>query len=157
LYGNSDPGYRELIIEESKRLNLNDDVKIFNSVYGSHKWDVYQSANIFVLPSYSENFGIVIAEAMLAGLPVITTSSTPWRILADRGMGWIVDNDVNQLSKALREAIEMPDEQRKKMGLRAQDYAREHFLWAKVLPKYAETYAWVAGAKNDKPGWVFID
>ena len=157
LYGNPDPGYEKLVNNTVEQFGLHESVKVCGPVYGKDKWRVYQSAKVFVLPSYSENFGIVVAEAMLAGLPVITTSSTPWGLLTDGGMGWIVDNDVNQLRKALQESIDLSDEQRQQMGLKAQQYAREHFLWEKILPKYAETYAWVGGVNNNKPSWVVCD
>lgn len=42
------------------------------------KWEAYARADLFILPTYSENFGIVIAEALWAGVPVITTKGTPW-------------------------------------------------------------------------------
>jgi glycosyltransferase involved in cell wall biosynthesis len=41
---------------------------------------ILRSADIMVLPTYSENFGIVVAEALALGVPVITTTGTPWKI-----------------------------------------------------------------------------
>ncbi|MEZ5591148.1 MAG: glycosyltransferase [Gammaproteobacteria bacterium] len=47
-----------------------------------------ESADLFVLPSFSENFGVVIAEALAHGVPVITTRGTPWKGLLQHGCGW---------------------------------------------------------------------
>lgn len=55
------------------------------------KWEAYARANLFVLPTYSENFGIVIAEALWAGVPVITTKGTPWSDLVSHNCGWWID------------------------------------------------------------------
>ena len=53
---------------------------------------MFRDSDAFVLPTYSENFGIAIAEAMSWGLPVITTTGTPWSALSDPSMGYIKPN-----------------------------------------------------------------
>jgi glycosyltransferase involved in cell wall biosynthesis len=55
-------------------------VHFVGAKYGEAKWDFLRSADIMVLPTYSENFGIVVAEALALGVPVITTTGTPWKI-----------------------------------------------------------------------------
>lgn len=83
------------------------------------KWEAYARADLFVLPTYSENFGIVVAEALWAGVPVITTKGTPWKDLVDHKCGWWIElPDVNSrgecgdmlwpaLDSALSEAFKM--------------------------------------------------
>lgn len=76
------------------------------------KWEAYARADLFVLPTYSENFGIVIAEALWAGVPVITTKGTPWSDLVSHNCGWWIDLPTGDglakwdaLDEALKEAL----------------------------------------------------
>lgn len=154
LYGPADPGYAEQIDAAIERLALGTSVKLKGPVFGTEKWQAYRNADVFVLPSYSENFGIVVAESLLAGLPVITTKATPWECLEAERLGWLVENDPGQLAEALRQAMQLSDSQREQMRGRAAAYARAHFLWPDIIDKYAETYAWVTGARVQRPAWV---
>lgn len=154
LHGPADPGYAERIDAAMERLALRSSVKLQGPVFGKEKWQTYKNADVFVLPSYSENFGIVVAESLLAGVPVITTRATPWESLEAERLGWLVDNDPVQLAEALWQSMQLHDEQREQMGLRAEAYARAHFLWPDIINKYAETYAWVSGEQSRRPAWV---
>ena len=103
---------------------MGDHVKLGDPLYGDEKWRKLQQSSIYVLPSYSENFGITVAEALLSGLPVITSRATPWSELSSRGLGWIVDNDVTQLRDALdlavsTDASRLRSHQRRSPGLRS--------------------------------------
>jgi len=62
-------------------------VRVFD---GTGKPAPYAHASLFLLPSHSENFGLVIAEALAHGLPAIVTDTTPWRRLTDSGGGGCV-------------------------------------------------------------------
>lgn len=61
-----------------KDLGLEADFTYLGDLSDVEKWTAYRRADVFVLPTYSENFGIVVAEALAAGVPVITTKGAPW-------------------------------------------------------------------------------
>ncbi|MFT0625593.1 glycosyltransferase [Ectopseudomonas guguanensis] len=155
IYGHADPGYADEVGAAIRNMGLSGSVALKGPVFGVEKWQAFKNSDIFVLPSYSENFGIVVAESLLAGVPVITTQSTPWQCLEKEGLGWIVENNVEQLAGALSHAMSLTDAHRKQMGAAASVYAREHFLWPKVIEKYCHTYAWLTGRQTQRPAWIY--
>jgi len=84
--------------------------------YGEAKWDFLRSADVMVLPTYSENFGIVVAEALAVGVPVITTKETPWEDLDTYHCGWWINLSVKDLEKALVMAFKTPTKLLETMG-----------------------------------------
>ncbi len=104
------------------------------------KWHAYRDANLFIHPSVSENFGISIAEALYAGLPVITTRGTPWKELETYRCGWWIDIGVEPLAEALKEAMGLSDEERQAMGSRGHQLIEEKYTWPAIGRKMAEAY-----------------
>ena len=104
------------------------------------KWQAYGRADLFVLPTYSENFGIVVAEALWAGVPVITTKGTPWQELEERKCGWWIDTGVEPFVKALGEATAKSDAERHKMGERGRRLVEEKYTWDAVVKNMVAGY-----------------
>ncbi len=97
------------IAEASDLSDASDaDIIFMGSVQGEAKWDLIKRADIFVLPSRSENFGIVVGEALSCGVPVVTTAVGPWLEAA-------VGSSSRQLQKG--ENIEHPAEEREVLKL----------------------------------------
>jgi len=101
---------------------------------------MFAEASAFVLPTFSENFGNAVAEAMLRGLPVITTTGTPWSVIKERGLGWYIAPSQSALATAVRELLTTDRQALIDMGARAREYAREHLLVDAVRPKLMEMY-----------------
>ncbi len=142
--GPDEVGHRAELEREVRALRLGSCVEFVGEVEGKDKERLFRSAHLFVLPSFSENFGIVVAEAMSYGLPVIATHGTPWAELARRDCGWWVPPTPDGIANALRLAVGMNDEQRAAMGARARTYARE-FDWSDIARKTAGVYDWILG------------
>lgn len=143
-------GYSEDVAHEAEMRQLVqtlrlDSVSFVGERTGIAKWDFLRSADLFVLPSHSENFGIVVAEAMVVGLPVIATTGAPWRILRDEGMGWWTEPTVEGIAAALTNACSEADEQRAKRGAKARAYAAREFSWDGIGRRMARCYLWAAG------------
>ena len=81
----------------SSELGIAGEVEFRGPVFGEAKWDLLEQADLFVLPTYSENFGIAVAEALASGLPVITTKGAPWAALTTYACGWWTEINVPAL------------------------------------------------------------
>lgn len=98
----------------------------------------YAVASLFLLPSHSENFGLVIAEALAAGVPALVTDTTPWTGLATSGSGWCVPWD--QYGPALATALGTRPAALEAMGRRGRDWTARDFSWEKAARLLAEFY-----------------
>lgn len=135
---------------------LVDEFEFVGAVDGQEKTALCQSADLFVLPTFSENFGVVVAEALACGVPVITTTGAPWQILETHGCGWWVETGTDALVAALREATRTDSEVLRKMGERGRLYAEEAFGWSAIAENMLAVYRWMLG-HGDLPECVQLD
>lgn len=153
IVGNGEPNYIESLKLKVERLGMQDSINILPPVFGTAKVRLYQESSLFCLPSYSENFGMVIAEAMSCGVPVITTTNCPWGILNDTNTGWCIDLSVENLEKALREAITMDSAELYYKGQQSSKLVLENFNYRNVAEKTKTLYEWILN-KTENPLFV---
>jgi glycosyltransferase involved in cell wall biosynthesis len=139
IVGHGEPSY----VEELKRLCANG--KIANVTFHSHvdgaaREAMFARAAAFVLPTYSENFGNVVGEALIRGLPVITTTGTPWSVIAEQNLGWYVEPSLECLKGALTQLFATDAAALAAMGGRGHDYVQTHLLVDAVRPQLLEMY-----------------
>ena len=154
VVGNGEDEYIQSLENRVERLGLKDSIRILPPVFGNDKTRIYQESALFCLPSFSENFGLVIAEAMSCGTPVITTTNCPWDILNETNTGWCIDLSVDNLEYALREALSMSPAELYDMGQRASKLIRDNFDYRIVARKTLCLYEWLLGGGN-KPEFVY--
>lgn len=148
--------YAKYIIELSKKLDLKN-IYFVGEVFGDSKEELFQSSSIFVLPSYSENFGIVVAEALSHAVPVITTSGTPWGKVTEKKCGWYIDPEVNLLKNSLEQAMRIEQNEREQMGLRGRKWMEQSYGWESIAYKMHSTYHWLLNPDLSKPKDVVND
>ena len=148
IAGEGEPDYVETLKKSAISLGLSEVVKFVGGVYGAEKVSLLQSADFFVLPTYSENFGIVVAEALACGTPVITTHGTPWKELEDNACGWYIPVGVNALKKTLREAISVTGETIERMGRNGRRLVEKQYTDKSVASRFFEKYTFLLS--NDR-------
>ncbi len=156
IAGPEEEGYLAELKSIISAAGLHSDFEFCGPVYGAEKEFLLRTADLFILPTKNENFGVAIAEAMAAGLPVITTKGAPWEALVTNHCGWWIDIGAEPLAAALREAVALSDEERRAMGLRGRALVAERFSWDKIGHEMKAVYEWVLG-RRDKPDCVSLD
>lgn len=103
--------------------------RYLGAVAGQRKLELLSSAWILALSSYSENYGMVVGEALACGTPVVTTVEMPWEETKAAGCGWVVAPRTDTLAQALREALALPCAEHESMRVKARSLvARFHSL-----------------------------
>lgn len=141
----------QVYIESLKKLavekNVSQQFKFVGGVYENAKWKLYKEADLFVLPTYSENFGIVVPEALATGLSVITTTGTPWQELETYKCGWWIDLNVPNLVQTITKAINTNPVELKQMGLNARKLVAEMYDIKTIAVKMQEYYSSILNKK----------
>lgn len=114
-------------------------------LYGRAKDALIVEADLFVLPTQSENFGIAVAEALATGIPAIVTNGAPWQGLESERCGWWVEQGVEPLLAAMLEATTLPASERRAMGLRGRAWMQREFGWDAIGRDMSNVYRWLVG------------
>ena len=144
----------EELKELVRELNLTDNVYFEGEKFNSEKVDIMSSANLFVLPTHDENYGIVVAESLARGVPVLTTKGAPWSLLEKEKCGFWVDNNDSGIRNGLKKAMLMSEADLHLMGKRGRSIAKQHFMWDGIVQKTIELHKWLLG-EVEKPNFVF--
>jgi glycosyltransferase involved in cell wall biosynthesis len=154
IAGPDNDNYMNVIQKKINTLGLKDHFNFLGPVYGEQKNNLFINSDLFVLPTYSENFGLVVGEALSAGLPVITTDATPWQEINDFKCGWVIPTGTESLLVTLNNVINIPKSELRAMGKRGQSYIRKNYDWNFIVNKHIALYQWILyGGK--KPDFLF--
>ena len=127
ICGSGDPNYIRELKELATELGIDSITSFTGSVDDNQKAETFYNSDILVLPSHSENFGMVVAESLAFGVPAIASSSTPWHQLSTIGCGLCVDNSPQSLSTAL---VEIKNGDLPGMGRKGRDWMLRDFSWS---------------------------
>lgn len=153
IVGPDEIGHLAEVQRAVQAAGLERSIEFSGEAWGDARWQFYREADLFVLPTFSENFGIVIAEALACGVPVITTRGAPWEDLIAHQCGWWIDVGVEPLARALHETTALSDAQRYEMGQRGCSLVAAKYLWPGIAQNMKSVYKWVTGG-GPKPACV---
>ncbi len=156
IVGPDDGNYGKQISAAVKERGLEKDIKILGEMVGEHKSNIYRNADLFILPSLSENFGMVVAEALSWSIPVITTKATPWQELETNRCGWWIDTGISPLIDCLKEVLALTEEELEAMGIRGRNLVKERYRWSEIAQKTYNLYLWILG-HGQRPSFVSTD
>ena len=145
--------YGDVLASKVNNLNLSNIVKFIGPQLGDEKTRTYDNAAAFVLPTFNENFGIVVAEALSRGLPVLTTKGTPWADLELYDCGYWVDNDKDGIKKGILKLLSQSNDELELMGKRGKKLIEEKYLWNSAAQKSIELYKWMING-GKKPSFI---
>ena len=152
LAGPDEDGYTARLKRLAAELDCTDRIRFTGALNGADKWAAFKAADLFVLPSDFENFGSAAVEAMAFGIPVITTTGTPWHRLDETGAGWCVPPTAAAVTAALEQAMALDEAARRRMGQAGRKLAAE-YQTGRVADALLATYDWLLH-DADKPAFV---
>jgi glycosyltransferase involved in cell wall biosynthesis len=120
-------------------------VRLVGPLYAEEKTRAYREADLFVLPTQNENFGMTVAEALAQGTPVICSKGAPWEGLSTHGCGWWIDQGVDALAAGLDAAMRLDRGRLEEMGQAGRRWMSREFDWDGIGATMANVYAWLRG------------
>jgi glycosyltransferase involved in cell wall biosynthesis len=151
IAGPDEGGHRARVERMIAAAGLQDAISFSGPFNWSAKARVFLGADLFVLPSHSESFGMAIAEALAYGVPVLTTKATPWAELEDRGCGWQVEPTIDGIAEGLRLATRCDRETLHAMGVKGHAWVAAQFGWERVAKEFMAAYEAIACFGAESP------
>ena len=153
IIGNGEEEYINKLNILIQSKNLDSEITIKKPIFGKEKILKFREASLFVLPTYSENFGIVIAEALASYTPVITTEGAPWEELEVNNCGKWIKIGVDPLKEALIEMLKKDENELILMGKNSRNLVEKKYSMEAVASQMIDLYEWIL-EKGEKPKFI---
>jgi glycosyltransferase involved in cell wall biosynthesis len=140
-------GHDDLRLEleqQAARLGIEDRVQFLGDVRGDEKQRLFDEHDVLVLPSFSENFGMVVAEALGHGRPVVASTGTPWAGLVEHDCGRWVDNTPDAMARAIDDLARCD---RRAMGARGRSWMEREMTWSRIAERMLGVYRALASSE----------
>lgn len=140
IAGEGNEEYVKSLKKKIREANLTGLFEFIGGVYGDDKWNLYQKADFFVLPTHSENFGYVIAESLASGTPVITTQGAPWEDIETYHCGYWIPRNLSALVQAMAQLLSSTPQELEAMGKNGRRLIEEKYSAQVMAKKIFDAY-----------------
>ncbi len=150
IVGSGDDEYLRDIQAQADRLAAPRTV-FSGALYGDDKFAAYRDADAYILPSYSENFGVTVAEALASGIPAIVTKGAPWAGLDEHDAGLWVDLSVDSLAAAMFRICALDRDTLAQMGGNGRAWMLKAYSWQEIARQTRDIYDWMLNLGDAPP------
>jgi len=141
IAGPDNTGYGKKVSEWLKKENVHTKTTLAGMLQGEEKLEAFHISSVFVLPSYSENFGIAVLEAMACGLPVIVSDKVNlWHEVVAARAGEVAPCDADAFSRKIHDILN-DKESARQMGMNGNALVRKKFSWHEIATRLLSTYS----------------
>ena len=147
IVGPDQVGHQSVLEALVRELGLGDSVEFPGPKFDKELSAEYDNCDCLILPSFTENFGATIVDAMAHAKPCIASTFTPWHVLVEKKCGWWVSNEPEKLARGVVEMINCGDKKRQEMGRNGLRLVKEKYTWDAVADTMIAKYKEVLGCK----------
>jgi len=145
IAGPDEGGYRSRVEAALRAAGVADRTTFTGEIRGAEKHRLLLSSDALVLPSFSENFGFCVCEALASGLPVIASRGAPWEGLEREGCGYWVEPEIATLAEGIRKLVRLDDRERRAKGERGRAWIEREFTADASARALTALHSWMLG------------
>ena len=154
IMGKYNAKYENFLKHETERLRLTECVEFVGFVSGCEKYTRLSKLWALFVPSESENFGMIVPEALICGTPVYASLGTPWEELNEHRCGWWKDNQPETIASVMHDILTISEQESLEMGHRGYQLIVEKYEQHKVARMMKQLYEWIL-FDGEKPSFVY--
>ena len=143
IMGEGDKEYETFLHNEVSKLSLRDNVKFLGFVGGKDKYEKLRKLSALFVPSESENFGMIVPEALICGTPVFASKGTPWEMLNEYKCGWWKEASAENISEIITDIVTMQEQEILNMGQTGREFVSKEFSPLTIAGRMMYLYKWL--------------
>ena len=140
IVGPDQAGHLSELVAEAERLGVAAMFDWAGPKYGDELSIEYDKCDMLILPSFTENFGATVVDALSRSKPALASTFTPWKILEERKCGWWVSNEPEELAETFKKIAALSADELEAMGKRGRKLVDEKYTWDAVCKAMVRGY-----------------